>query len=89
MVSEAQRLREQADRCRRLAHTMLDERMEKALREYAANVEKKAAALEGDCAEPRCSRQHIRSPQPVIVALFEVTSPCNGPQSLAGQHLGS
>jgi hypothetical protein len=47
MVSEAQTLREQADRCRRLAQTTLDERMEKALREYATDVEEKAALLEG------------------------------------------
>jgi len=56
MVSEAQTLREQADRCRRLAQTTLDERMEKALREYAADVEKKAALLEGG-APARCLAQ--------------------------------
>ena len=45
-MSEAQRLREQVDLCRRLLRTVLDEQMAKALREYAADVGKKAAALE-------------------------------------------
>jgi hypothetical protein len=46
MMSEAERLREQADLCYRLIRTTLDEQMAKALREYAADVEKKAATLE-------------------------------------------
>ena len=54
-MSEAQRLREQAALCHRLVRTMLDERMAKALREYAADVEKKAAILEGDYAGAQCS----------------------------------
>jgi predicted nucleic acid-binding Zn-ribbon protein len=46
MMSEVQRLREQADRFHRLARTIFDEQMVKALREYAAEAEQEAAVLE-------------------------------------------
>ena len=65
-MSEVQRLREQADRCRRLAHTMLDERMEKALREYAADVEKKAGVLEAGL----CCRAVFEAPSPITAVGF-------------------
>jgi hypothetical protein len=45
-MSEVQRLREKADRCHRLARTIFDEQMVKALREYAAEAEEEAAVLE-------------------------------------------
>jgi hypothetical protein len=45
-MGEVQRLREQADRCHRLARTIFDEQMMKALRKYAAEAEEEAAILE-------------------------------------------
>jgi hypothetical protein len=62
-MSEAQRLREQADLCHRLVRTTLDERMAKALREYAADVEKKAAVLEAEL----CCHSMFEAPSPVTV----------------------
>ena len=64
MMSEVQRLREQANLCHRLVRTMLDERMAKALQEYAADVEKKAAVLEGEL----CCRPVFEAPSSVTVA---------------------
>ena len=46
MMSEVQRLREKADRWHRLARSILDEQMVKALQECAADAEEEAAALE-------------------------------------------
>ena len=63
-MSEAQRLRKQADLCRRLVRTTLDEQMAKALREYAADAEKKAAVLEAGF----CCRAAFEAPSPVTVA---------------------
>jgi hypothetical protein len=45
-MGEVQRLREQADRCYRLARTIFDEQMVNALRKYAAEAEEEAAVLE-------------------------------------------
>jgi hypothetical protein len=41
MMYEVERLREKADLCYRLADTILDEQMAKALLEYAADTEKR------------------------------------------------
>jgi hypothetical protein len=61
-MSEVQRLREKADRCHRLARTIFDEQMVKALREYAAEAEEEAAVLEAGYAGGWRSRRQVRSP---------------------------
>ena len=45
-MSEVQRLREKADRWHRLARSIFDEQMVKALRKCAAEAEEEAAALD-------------------------------------------
>jgi hypothetical protein len=45
MMCQLERLREKADLCYRLADTIFDEQLVKALLEYAAEAEKKAAGL--------------------------------------------
>jgi hypothetical protein len=63
-MSEVQRLREKADRCHRLARTIFDDQMVKALRDYAAEAEEEAAVLEAGLRR----RVGFEAPSPITIA---------------------